>query len=266
MWTPSKQLNEMHTESTNKDAAPFSLLIDRVLIEPVKTIHLCDILYLGTMNSSAFQKRKTSHRLVKAAANERVSTKNVSSSIKVRGVKGVAKGSRDKIRVPKKQSSFDSQRVQPEDRDASSCEERDVHDADSADDDSSFRCNITVLSNSQDEDTVAAPAAVEKKTKLPGLKKHKKKSKKSVSFHRYDEVIYRDVKEYVYSLHDVQVQEERANHDFVDDIEGVVGDVGYFFRCLKEGIQEEVSARRATKKPPVPKPRRRRGEHRGAAK
>jgi hypothetical protein len=83
-------------------------------------------------------------------------------------------------------------------------------------------------------------------SKIQKLPKHKKKS---VHFHKYDEVIDgRNQTTYVYSLYDVETEKERAEYDVVDDIENVVSDVGYFFQCLKEGLAEEAtkSFRRTT--------------------
>lgn len=183
------------------------------------------------MNSlAALQKQKSSQRLVLAAAAEKLSTNRRSSG--PRGLKGIAKGSWDKIRGPKPpSSSSDSSSEKPEERDESAIEEREIDD--SATTDFLGRCNITVVSG--------PPKKTKTKPKVPSEKKVKKENTKSVKFHKYDEVIYSDVKEYVYSLHDIEVEEEKANYDLVDELEVAVGDVGYFFRCLKEGIQEEAA-------------------------
>ena len=188
------------------------------------------------MNSlAALQKQKSSERLVLAAAAEKLSTnRQRSSSKQPRGFKGIAKGSWDKIvRGPKPSllSPSDDSIEESEERDASASAEREIDD-DSAVADFFGRLNITVESVSRKPD---------EKPKVPSKKKTKRGKTKSVKFHKYDEVIYADVKEYVYSLHDIEVEEEKANYDLADELEVAVGDVGYFFRCLKEGIQEEAA-------------------------
>lgn len=183
------------------------------------------------MNKSSRQQSISTQRLVQAAATERLSTNKQS---KTKGIKGIAKGSWDKIR----RLSSDSQLDDRDDGGIGGCGGSDFFG----------RCSITVTPNSQGKAAAEAAAAAEETTgskknvKVPRLKKsRRKKGKKSVSFHRYDEVIYADTKEYVYSLHDVEVEQENANRDLVDDIGAVVGDVGYFFRCLTEGIKEEAA-------------------------
>jgi hypothetical protein len=128
------------------------------------------------------------------------------------------------------------------DGDVSSVEEREMTDDSSTSEDMLIRCNITVVTNNASDDVkTSSPRAVSKKSLGYRVKKHRQKTKKSVRFHKYDEVIYTDVTEYIYSLHDLEVEHEKASRDLVDDIEGVVGDVGYFLRCLQEGIQEEAA-------------------------
>ena len=42
------------------------------------------------------------------------------------------------------------------------------------------------------------------------------------------------------------MEQEKKNHDVSDDFEKVVNDVGYFFRCLHDGIQEEFNMKKKT--------------------
>ena len=62
-----------------------------------------------------------------------------------------------------------------------------------------------------------------------------------VNFQRYDEVIDDNgIKNYIYSLHDREVEEEIANYDVMDKFEETVSDVGYFFTTLGTGLREEA--------------------------
>lgn len=110
-------------------------------------------------------------------------------------------------------------------------------------DDFFVRCNVTVVTDNVDKGRQGPErtTSTEQQARAVRTTGGQKKAKKSVRFHKYDEVIYLDVKEYIYSLHDLEVDHEKASRDLVDDIEGVVGDVGYFLLCLKEGIQEEAA-------------------------
>ena len=181
------------------------------------------------MNSPSPQEGRSSLRLVRAAATEKLSTNKQSS--KHRGSTDIAEGSWDRNRRPNLLSSLSSDSgLQPDDRD--------VNGSARNGDDFFGRCNIIVMSNAQEE---AAVTTTTKNPVIPRAKKSKKRNQRRIRFHRYDEVIYLDSKEYIYSLHDIEVEEERANYDLADDIEGVVGDVGYFFRCLTEVIQEEAA-------------------------
>jgi hypothetical protein len=149
----------------------------------------------------------------------------------------------EKLSANRKQFGQKLRPIGNRDGDVSSVEEREMTDDSSTSEDFLTRCNITVVTNNASEDektSSGSPRAVSKKSPGYRVKKHRKK-KKSVRFHKYDEVIYTDVTEYIYSLHDLEVEHEKASRDLVDDIEGVVGDVGYFLRCLKEGIQEEAA-------------------------
>lgn len=96
------------------------------------------------------------------------------------------------------------------------------------------RYNITISNE------VHVKKKSEKKKQEPIIVKQKPpKEKRNVSFHRYDEIIYDNGFEYVYSLHDREVEEE-SNRDLVDNLEEVMGDVGYFFRCLGTSIHDEA--------------------------
>jgi hypothetical protein len=144
-----------------------------------------------------------------------------------------------------------------DDRDASSCDERD-HRVDEilTVPELLQRCTITVSGNSETKVNRSIKPS-NSSMKLPQIKKSRSASirsraalqqsqpaplKKSVHFYKYDEVIDSSNKtEYVYSLYEKETEQEKAEHDVVDDIEGVVNDVGYFFQCLSEGLKEEAS-------------------------
>lgn len=164
--------------------------------------------------NTLFQKRRSRQRLVEAAAAEKL-TSTPSAS------KGIPW---DLIRNLRNKSSSQDTIIS----DDSTCEARDPQES------GNFvgRFNITVSNK------------VDNSGKLEPEKKFKSKSfaEKSVRFHRYDEVIYDNRTDYEYSRHEREVEEE-ANRDLVDNLEEMMGDFGYFFRCLKDGIAEEASNR-----------------------
>lgn len=142
-----------------------------------------------------------------------------------------------------------------DDRDASSCDERDRRDYNQLTVPELLqRCTITV-SGSSEAKSKRSINPTTSSMKRPPIRKNKsaksRKSdprsqqntpKKSVHFYKYDEVVHSSNKtEYVYSLYEKEIEQEKAERDVVDDIEGVVNDVGYFFQCLSEGLQEEAS-------------------------
>lgn len=143
-----------------------------------------------------------------------------------------------------------------DDRDASSCEERDYRSEHVLTVPELLqRCTITVSESSEAKEkrsikptssSMKPPIrksrsnTVQSSTALP--QQQQVPLRKSVHFYKYDEVIHCTNKtEYVYSLYEKETEQEKAEHDVVDDIEGVVNDVGYFFQCLSEGLQEEAS-------------------------
>lgn len=61
---------------------------------------------------------------------------------------------------------------------------------------------------------------------------------KRVRFHKYDHVLFPGGDtEYVYSLYDQEIEAE-ANHNFRDDIEGMVGGVSNLFRYIERSIHD----------------------------
>jgi hypothetical protein len=74
--------------------------------------------------------------------------------------------------------------------------------------------------------------------------------KKSVRFHKYDEVWNGGSRNFVYSLYDREQQEEIEHRDLVDELDGVVGNMSHFFRCIKEGI-EDVTNKNPRRSPPL---------------
>jgi hypothetical protein len=144
-----------------------------------------------------------------------------------------------------------------DDRDASSCDDRDHREEHVLTVPELLqRCTITVSGNLE-EKIKPSIKPTSSSMKLPPIKKSRPGSvrsstalprpqqvplKKSVHFYKYDEIIHSSNKtEYVYSLYEKETEQEKAEHDVVDDIEGVVNDVGYFFQCLGKGLQEEAS-------------------------
>ena len=62
-----------------------------------------------------------------------------------------------------------------------------------------------------------------------------------VVFHRYDELIDDDgKKDYIYSLHERELEEELASYDVIDRVEAAASDVGYFFSLLRKDLQAEA--------------------------
>jgi len=90
--------------------------------------------------------------------------------------------------------------------------------------------------------------AVKKKSDKTSTKPKKKVSggrkcshNRRVVFHRYDELIDDDgKKDYIFSLHEREVEYEMANYDVIDKVEETVSDVGYFFSLLKTDLQAEA--------------------------
>ncbi len=104
--------------------------------------------------------------------------------------------------------------------------------------------------------TMLAPPKIRKNRKVSSSSSSKsktsKRTKKSVTFHKYDKVIYASNQmEYVYSIYKYEVDREKREYDVVDELENAVSDVGYFFRCLQQGISEDVTTTfsRRRKKP-----------------
>lgn len=126
--------------------------------------------------------------------------------------------------------------MEPESRDATACDSaRSCCTVEFAD---FGRCNITVHSSTQHNvDAAASDPRAKMVSKLPRLREN---VIKCVSFHRYDEVIWNDRKEYIYSLHDVELEREKANYDLIAKIEDAFGDAAYFFRCLHKDIREKA--------------------------
>lgn len=142
-----------------------------------------------------------------------------------------------------------------DDRDASSSDERDRRgDHLLTVPELLQRCTITVSGSSETNSKRSVNPTISS-MKRPPIRKNKsarrRKSdpqsqpctlKKSVHFYKYDKVVHSSNKtEYVYSLYEKEIEQEKAERDVVDDIEGVVNDVGYFFQCLSEGLHEEAS-------------------------
>lgn len=67
-------------------------------------------------------------------------------------------------------------------------------------------------------------------------------AKKTVRFHKYDEVWNGGPREFVYSLYDRERQEE-TERDIADDFEDVVGNVSHFFKCIKKGIEDVTTTK-----------------------
>ena len=98
------------------------------------------------------------------------------------------------------------------------------------------------------ETTMLTPPKIRKNRSATSKSKdttsRKKRPKKTVTFHKYDKVIYSTNKmEYVFSLYQDEVEREKREYDVVDELENVVSDVGYFFQCLQQGISEDVSSK-----------------------
>ena len=106
------------------------------------------------------------------------------------------------------------------------------------------RCNIHWID-------LTTPPAPKKKAVKRDTDKPKKGSDSSVRrrcshdrrvvFHRYDELIDDDgKKDYIYSLHEREVEDELANYDVIDRVETAASDVGYFFNLLRKDLQAEA--------------------------
>jgi cell fate (sporulation/competence/biofilm development) regulator YmcA (YheA/YmcA/DUF963 family) len=96
--------------------------------------------------------------------------------------------------------------------------------------------------------TMLAPPKIRKNRSMTSKSKSttskKKRSKKTVTFHKYDKVIHTSNKmEYVFSLYHDEVEREKQEYDVVDELETAVNDVGYFFQCLQQSISEDVSTK-----------------------
>lgn len=145
-----------------------------------------------------------------------------------------------------------------DDRDASSCDEREHRSGHQLTVPELLqRCSITVSRSDEapiEKPTHPTSSSMKRATNLEKRRSvHSRSakaipsqnpniSKKSVHFYKYDEVIHSSNKtEYVYSLYEKETEQEKAEYDVVDDIEGVVSDLGYFFQCLSEGLQEEAN-------------------------
>jgi len=101
------------------------------------------------------------------------------------------------------------------------------------------RCNISCI------DLSAPPKPKKKAVKTsPPPRVGKCSHNRRVVFHKYDELIDDDgKKDYIYSLHDREVEEEDSNFDMIDKVEGAVSDFGYFFSSLTKDLGEEAKAR-----------------------
>jgi hypothetical protein len=100
--------------------------------------------------------------------------------------------------------------------------------------------------------TMLAPPKIRKnrsmttgiKSKSNSTKLRKNRTKKTVTFHKYDQLIHSSNRmEYVCSLYTSEVEREKEEYDVVDEIETAVSDVGYFFQCLQRSISEDVSTK-----------------------
>ena len=96
--------------------------------------------------------------------------------------------------------------------------------------------------------TMLTPPKIRKNRKMSSSSsssksKTLKRTKKSVTFHKYDQVIHASRQmEYVYSLYQYEAEREKQEYDVVDEFENAVRDVGYFFQCLQQGISEDVTS------------------------
>jgi len=128
-------------------------------------------------------------------------------------------------------SLSDYENPMPEGRNPSQCDDRTPQIKNNFID----RCkvNVTVSQRSGNASKRVPKIAVRKPER-------RNEKQRKVRFHRYDEHIYDDCTEYVYSLYDREVEAEAKDYDIVDEVEEFVGDVAYFFRCLKDDLQEKA--------------------------
>lgn len=184
-----------------------------------------------TMNRAVIQKRTARQRLPNSVAERK-------SWISGKERSPTGEGSQESTWS---ESSLDSETPKPEGRNPSQRDERKpkIRHNDFID---RFKVNVTVSkSRTIRPSRLADQQASQLAPELQQVRQlDKESSKRRVRFHRYDEHIYDGCKEYVYSLHDREVQAEAEEYDIVDEVEEFVGDVAYFFRCLKDDLHEKA--------------------------
>jgi hypothetical protein len=168
------------------------------------------------------QKRKMNSRLVHAAATEKSTLSSPPSSVEA--------SSRRKLRLSnwRRNRGWGKQSgdcVSEGGTTTTTCETREGNN----DDDFFRRFHVTVV-KTRTESAQPEPDVLMREGDGPV-------AKKSVRFHKYDEVWNGGPREFVYSLYDREQQEE-TERDLADDFDDVVGNVSHFFRCIKEGIED----------------------------
>jgi len=103
------------------------------------------------------------------------------------------------------------------------------------------RCNISCVDLSPGSEVIGeSSVSAAKKTKEIPLNPNR-----SVVFHRYDEVIDENGgKNYIYSLYDLEEEEERINRDLVNKVEEKISDFGYFFKVLGKDLAGAAAKKR----------------------
>jgi hypothetical protein len=192
------------------------------------------------------QKRKMNSRLVRAAATEKTSSLSPPS--------GVEASSRRKVRLSASwrrnrgwgnKQSGDS--VSEGGTTTTTCETREGND-----DDFFRRFHVTVVKTRTESTTPPEPNVVAAQSDIMLLREPAEK--KSVRFHKYDEVWNGGPREFVYSLYDRE-QHEETERDLTDDFDDAVGNVSHFFRCIKEGIEDVTTSKKSQhRRSPSPPP------------
>lgn len=103
------------------------------------------------------------------------------------------------------------------------------------------RCNISCVDLSPGTEAIGeSGVSAAKKTKEIPLNPNR-----SVMFHRYDEVIDENGgKNYIYSLYDLEEEEERNNRDLANKVEEKISDFGYFFKVLGRDLAGAAAKRK----------------------
>lgn len=170
------------------------------------------------------QKRKMNSRLVRAAATEKSSPPSIQASSKRKVRLSSWRGGRRK----------NSDAVSEGGTTATTCETREGNE-----DDFFRRFHVTVVKTRTESSRPEDLARDDEELLHDDCSGTPQK--KSVRFHKYDEVWNGGPREFVYSLYDRERQEE-TDRDLADDFEDVVGNVTHFFKCIKKGL-EEVTAK-----------------------